>query len=489
MVLAVWLGLLGFFTYRQTTAAAETPGLATAVAATEDNDENAQEWFGIYIAMPNGEKTKIGYTVSKRTETSVGFQTDESTYMRLGKLGEEQVIRTESKILTGPDHKLQYIDLVTSSDKMKFKIIATVRGSDINLEIETAAGVQKQTLHLPEPPMMQDDIALLLVHEGGLHVGATADAPFFDPTTRRYEKAKVRVTQRLERPTPSGGKLVAYRVEVEVFGMTSVAIVDERGRMLEETMATFTLIREPRQTALTANWSAKPPDLPELAQVRVEKPIPNARDAKLVKVRLTGVKFDDLPLADDRQTFADGVLTVQVKPAPSKGAFKIPYRGDDAALWKFMKPEPLIESDDPAIVEQARKIVPEGADAVTAARAINDWIYKNLEKKAVVSITSAREVLLLRRGACNEHASLFTALARAAGLPAQTYAGLVYANGSFYYHAWNGVYVGEWVAVDSTLDQYPADATHLRIVNGGLDKQVDILRMIGAVKIDALEAK
>jgi transglutaminase-like putative cysteine protease len=268
-----------------------------------------------------------------------------------------------------------------------------------------------------------------------------------------------------------------------------VSVIDEQGRTLEQTMANITLLREPRQTALTENWRDQPVDLPDVAKVRVDRLIQDAREATYVQVRLSGVSLDDLPIGDERQVFADNVLTVEVKAPPAKGAFQIPYRGDDTKALALLQPSPLVESDDPAIVEQARKIVPVNVDAVTAARAIANWVHKNLEKKALVSMTSAKDVLILRRGDCNEHASLFTALARAAGLPAEIHVGLVYLDGAFYYHAWNGVYVGEWISIDPTFGQFPADATHLRIVSGGLDRQVDIVRLMGAVRLEVLAAR
>ena len=50
------------------------------------------------------------------------------------------------------------------------------------------------------------------------------------------------------------------------------------------------------------------------------------------------------------------------------------------------------------------------------------------------------------------------ALARSAGLPARTVSGLIYLNDRFYYHAWAEVYLADWIAVDPTFDQFPADA-------------------------------
>ena len=60
-------------------------------------------------------------------------------------------------------------------------------------------------------------------------------------------------------------------------------------------------------------------------------------------------------------------------------------------------------------------------------------------------------------------------MARALGLPARVAVGLVYLRGAFYYHAWPEVYVaqsptlGQWLPVDPTLNQFPADATHVRL--------------------------
>ena len=77
-------------------------------------------------------------------------------------------------------------------------------------------------------------------------------------------------------------------------------------------------------------------------------------------------------------------------------------------------------------------------------------------------------------------------MARALALPARTAVGLVHVNGAFYYHAWPEVWLGEWVAVDPTFGQYPADASHIRFVVGGLAQQVEIVRLIGNLHIEVL---
>ena len=127
-----------------------------------------------------------------------------------------------------------------------------------------------------------------------------------------------------------------------------------------------------------------------------------------------------------------------------------------------------------------------GRGGSRAARLLNDWVHDNLKAQITISVPSAVQVLEQRRGDCNEHTVLYVALARAIGLPARTAAGLVYLRGKFYYHAWPEVYLNGWVAVDPTLGQFPADASHLRFTIGGLARQMDLIRLIGQLRLNVV---
>ena len=74
--------------------------------------------------------------------------------------------------------------------------------------------------------------------------------------------------------------------------------------------------------------------------------------------------------------------------------------------------------------------------------------------------------------------------ARAVGLPARSAAGLLLVDGRFYYHAWAEVYLGDWVAVDPTFGQVPADAARVRFSSGGLARQVELTRLIARLKLE-----
>ncbi len=164
-------------------------------------------------------------------------------------------------------------------------------------------------------------------------------------------------------------------------------------------------------------------------------------------------------------------------------------------LARYLQPEPFIESDDPEIVAEAERLV----QGVTGTRARAERLTREvnalLDKKPTVSLPSAREVLRTRVGDCNEHTVLFVAMARALGIPARINVGLVFVHGAFYYHAWPDVYIdegkgrGQWLPVDPTFNQFPADATHVRLARGGLDKQAAILPLIGRVKMTVLDVE
>ena len=153
----------------------------------------------------------------------------------------------------------------------------------------------------------------------------------------------------------------------------------------------------------------------------------------------------------------------------------------------FLKSSPFIQSDDPKIVSKAQEIVsPDDPVSVMASKLVA-WVYKNVEKRPVLAVPNALETLNNLVGDCNEHAVLLAALARAAGIPAQVEVGLVYQRGRFYYHAWNVLFIGAWVTADAVMDQMPADVTHIRFARGEADQQIDLIGVIGKVRLTVLD--
>ena len=79
---------------------------------------------------------------------------------------------------------------------------------------------------------------------------------------------------------------------------------------------------------------------------------------------------------------------------------------------------------------------------------------------------------------------LLVAMARALGVPARPVAGLLRSGGRFYYHAWAEVYLGDWVAVDPTYDQLPADAAHVRLALDAFARPSDLVRLLARLTLE-----
>ncbi len=156
-------------------------------------------------------------------------------------------------------------------------------------------------------------------------------------------------------------------------------------------------------------------------------------------------------------------------------------------MKSFLRPEWTIQSEDPKIKDLAREIAGKSGNPVSVAGKLMEWVYKNVEKKPVISVPSALEVLRTKVGDCNEHAVLLVALLRAAGIPARQCVGLVYMGNRFYYHAWTEAFLGSWISMDATLNQMPADVSHIRLLHGGLQEQAEIISLINKLTLEIEE--
>jgi transglutaminase-like putative cysteine protease len=218
------------------------------------------------------------------------------------------------------------------------------------------------------------------------------------------------------------------------------------------------------------------------------------RDVRRLRMRLEGADLSAPDIDGGAQRVDGAVLELRdpqlLRPEPA-----------DADVARYLGPEAFLESDAPEIIAEAAAAVRGVTGNRARAERLTRYVNALLDKKPTVSLPSAREVLRTKVGDCNEHTALYVAMARALGLPARIAVGLVYIHGAFYYHAWPEVYLddgpaasaraarGLWLPVDPTLNQFPADATHVRLARGGLDKQAAILPLIGRLKMTILDVE
>src|SRR5438093_8743825 len=276
--------------------------------------------------------------------------------------------------------------------------------------------------------------------------------------------------------------------------MTTRAWIDAQGHIVRaENPVGFVMERTAFELAYTnfrhrdttqvirASAAPGPGDVVATTLLAARVPLPHDT-LSLFRARLKGAGPGMLDLGGGRQELSGDTLVIHRETRAMLARYRLPAR--DSGLAQWLAPAPLIQSDDPRVQAQARLIVGREQDPARAARRIAAWVRAHVERRSTAALPSAVQVLEARVGDCNEHAVLFVALARAAGLPARTVAGLVPVDGRFYYHAWAEVYLGDWVAVDPMLDDFPAGAAHVRFSIGGLARQAELARLIGRIKLE-----
>lgn len=238
-------------------------------------------------------------------------------------------------------------------------------------------------------------------------------------------------------------------------------------------------------------------DLWTVSQVTLPAPWPGDVPERMT-FRLRGVprefQRDDARQRWDPQP--DGTVRVTVtarRPEASDPSRDAPRPARvPAGMSDLLAPTREVDSDAPAIQALARELVGDTPGVYAAAAKLVHHVYGRMGDGNVPPRARASDVLPLERGGAKDRALLFTALARAAGVPARRVLGLVGVRSGGSIHAlhwneWVEVLSGdEWIAVDPALGQALADATHVRLGRPGY---ADTAALMGGIQVLEAEAE
>jgi hypothetical protein len=469
IIILFWIFTMFLLIYRY----APSSGLDTDIKSL--TQENNQRWMGIYL-----KNQKIGFVSSTFYEEIDGYAIDESIQMRLNVLGTPQDIRSKTRVSLSPELKIRTFQFTLNATQ---DIYATgrIHNRMLILDIRTESSQSRKEILLDEIPQLPLTIIPYLLKKG-LRKGTRATFPVFDPVTLSMQKMRLEVIGK-EKIRLHDKELDAIKIKGDLNGLHLLMWIDEQGNELkEESLMGFTLIAEPKEKALHLPYSAS-----EASDLIIQTAIPFnleiPEDVSFLKLRLKGINLEGLDINRGRQTLkGDIVEIVQEDINTSMDGPLLPEE-----IEEFLKDSPFIQTKAPEIAELAKTIIGEEKNPLEMGRLLWAWVFENVEKIPSITVPSALDVLKTRRGDCNEHTVLFTALARSAGLPTRINIGLVYKNGFFYYHAWPEIFAGKWVAIDPTLGQFPASAAHVALISGDFTKQLMLLRVINKIKLEGLE--
>ncbi|MEJ2203460.1 MAG: transglutaminase-like domain-containing protein [Gemmatimonadota bacterium] len=465
-----------------------------------------------FYTLLMGQRT-VGQSTSRLDTLPDGFELDDLMTLELPALGQtgSAVVRTRVKL--SPALVMESFDFSLESEVGRFEASGTVSSdTTLSVVIRSAGSEQDLSFRLSEPPVFSSVVPIRVAMGGALEVGRRVRLPVFDPTSLGTRPVEVHVLDHDTLVVPDSASLdpttgrwsaahydsiPAWKIN-EIFGGVHVeSWVDEDGRVIRASSplgftmekTEYELARQSQEDARLQAGVALDGDVILSTAVRSDVDLDNLEELEELRFRLTGVDLTGFQLHGGRQQLRGDTLIVRRERWDRLDpGYRLPYPRMD--LRAALEPEPLIQSDDERILDFAQRATARRAswrqDPRRVARSLTTTVYGMLEKSITFSVPNAVQVLETRRGDCNEHTVLYVALARALGLPARTAVGLVYVNDAFFYHAWPEVWLGEWVAVDPTFGQAPADASHIRFVVGGLAQQVEIVRLIGNLDIEVL---
>jgi hypothetical protein len=483
-VVLIWgavMGLLAHRTYLQPQALKITPAIA------REGLKAGEEWWGVYW---KGEK--IGFGATDQEMQGDRIVVKEQLWLKLAVLGAPQNIQQILEYTLTETFALESFRFSLHSGLFPFQLAGRVQadpgGSSrkrMMLKMQSGGKDQELEIYLPEAPFILGQTKLHFMSQG-LEKGKKYRVPVFDPASMSSAEMIAEV-ESLDRLRIGKEERELYRVRQEFKGIEVKSWIDRNGQLWkEESPMGFTLVREGRNEARHQNWSpGKVVDLIALTAVSSDREIPDPRSTRFLRIKLLSSGLQGLKIEGDRQSLSGNEVTVRREDLPPRPS--IPEGLSEKERREYLQATPFIQSDDPEIQGRAREMIGDAREPLEQVRRVNEWVYRNVRKQPVVSIPSALEVLHQRVGDCNEHATLFTALVRSAGIPARLQAGIIYQEGKFFFHAWAQVYLGAWISVDPTLNQIPADATHIRLVEGDLDRQLDLVKVIGRLKVEVKE--
>jgi transglutaminase-like putative cysteine protease len=477
LVVAAWLLQMGVLVQRAFSA---TP---LALAADLASYSASAQWRGIYY---RGEK--IGFSVGQTSPTSDGYELREDARLLMTLVGAETAVRMTSRAFVDRAFALQRFSFSLDPGSGPTTVEGALAGLRLELTIRSAAGERHETRTLTEPPSLSLNLPRTLA-ASGLEPGRRLVVSVFDPATLSNAPMSIEVQAR-EVVRAAGRPIPAFRVESRLAGLTQRSWITDTGEVVkEESPMGLLVVRETREQAQAlAVPGAVQSDLLEASALVPQHPkrIDDPRTVARLQVSIDKLDgLDPADLAGAGQTESAGRFEIRdardLTPGPTP-----------ADLDRYLHPEPLLESDAPEIRAEAEKAIAGAGTPRLRAERLTRYVHSIIEKRPTVSLPSALEVLRTRVGDCNEHTALYVAMARSIGLPARVAVGLVYLRGAFYYHAWPEVFVAEtpgrglWLPVDPTLNEFPADATHVRLARGGLARQASIVGLVGRARLDIL---
>ena len=471
-----------------------------------DTPPLSERWFSIYM-----DNERTGFYRQTIAETADGYRMEGEGSVRMKVMGFSKEATSREIYEVGKNLSLRSVEVEQNINGALSRISGKVAGGSLRLRIESSGKKTDKLLKFrgeifPGPALNLYPLML----DGG--VSKMYKILTFDP--EEFKVKEVKITVLGEEKTAEGMEAIKLRNNLYPFVNNDIWI-DAQGNTIIESVRdglVTTRAEDPRQlAAFVGNVAIARKDLIyDFSLVRSEPPVKDQSRLAGLAVEITGWN-DSLPLMQEgaqvMEKSGEGRIIVRTGSSIQKqllakqtGAAEPLQKAADNATAaavqpdmrdRYLKPAEKIEADAPEIMAKAKEIIADRNTDEEKARALAAWTADWL-KDTVDDSGGALASMKARYGNCQTHSRLYTALARATGIPTRFVSGLVSLEGKgFLYHSWAESFLnGKWVAVDPTYKQLPADPTHIKLFEGHTQEEMaPIISIIGRISIKLLEAK
>lgn len=471
-VISCWLLLLALLIQRDFFVSALERSEQTALLTAK-----YQQYYGVHL-----NNRRIGYVMEDfRPLDSGGFSIRQQASLKLKVINSVQPVNMDLTAELDRGMRLKTFQFTFSSPFYSTKAEGRTEGNIVYFTLDTGQAIIKDSVELPDKPLLPVNQRAYLLTKLS-NAGDKLKIPFFDPFSLT-QRASIVTYKGRHKELISGRVHNLHEFTESYSGMNIRFWLDDEGKIIkEESPAGFVFEAEPKFKAMDIQDSGD--ELLAAVAVKYSGSLPPENSTTSLYQLHFPVEAE-VELNGGRQHFAEGKLTV------TKETFPPSVDGSaQCAIKEYLQSSRYVQAEDNKIIAQAKAIVGGETESAKQVKLLVDWVYKNIEKRPVIGLPDALTTLANRLGDCNEHAALFAALSRSLGIPTAIAAGVTLHKGAFYYHAWNEVCIqGQWISLDTTINQLPADIYHLRFARADVEGQVAIGALLGKLEIEILSEK
>ncbi|MCC6699873.1 MAG: transglutaminase family protein, partial [Candidatus Hydrogenedentes bacterium] len=403
-ITALWLIMMGLLLRREVFV----PHLSSReLVPAQWSEIPSDVWMAVFMS----DGAQVGYmNVRTRPEPRDGEKGIAMSVLgriRLSMLGDASEMLASGETWLSNAHGLRDFRFSVRSGGHDVKASGAIVGGLLRAEI--TSGGETYPVEFPIQNGLRLSSGFGVTHLPTLEPGDEFMIDTFDPLSLSVSQARIECVG--AEPITAMGRVVNARIITStVSGIKSRAWIDEKGEVLRaETPMGFTIARVSEADAMKGLASSTVSDsFTQLAAVHPTGAAPFRGAQRMI------VRFEDLgpgvsvPEDDIQIRQPDGSYVIQVPESPGTNT----AQDKTPAAEAYLAGDAFVQVDAAPIQQKAAELVGETQGTWNRAMRIYEWVYNNIEKRPVLSIPSALDVLATAQGDCNEHTVLYTALAR-----------------------------------------------------------------------------